>query len=879
MPLSLQTIAGARWRAALITGLTLLGMALVVWAASHYARQQALTREGTRAAEQLGLYADALRTRIDRYRLAPTLLAQDSGLQLALRSPVGSPERTEASRKLTRTNATLGSSTLTLIDDAGVGVAASNEHTPNSNVGYDFAFRPYFQQARSQGAGRFYGIGITTGVAGYYLTQAMRDAQGQFIGAVAVKLELQPIEQAWGRTEEVVMVSDAHGVVFLTNRDAFRYRTLHTLSETEHAELAGSRQYGSEPLQALRLRGAAPGLVQLQSPAMKGDLLWQSLPLQDEGWTLHLLSSTQPIAAAARSAGLAAAGLWLALVFLALFLEQRWRLSVLRRRSQHELATLVSQHTEALRTAQDGVVEAARRAALGGGENLEHLPQGLSVVDADLRLVAWNRRYIEIFRFPAELMQVGRPIEDLLRYNGKRGLLGAGDPELAIQRRLEHLRSGRPHMHERERPDGTVLEIRGNPLPGGGFVTSYADITAYKQTARELRSLAESLERRVAQRTEDLHAATAEAERANRSKSRFVAAAVHDLLQPLNAARMFLSALRERPLDPALHALASHADGAMAAQDAILGSLLDIARLESGALQTSERSFHLQPLFEVLQREFGMLAAAKGLRLRCVVPDVVVHSDEALLRRLLQNLLSNAVRYTAQGRVLFGARRLTGALRIEVWDSGPGIPDDKREEIFEEFRRLDSRQGDHEQGAGLGLAIVDRIARRLGHTVSLRSWVGQGSVFAVTVPLGEMVESVLPEVAASTDEESLPLAGREVWCVDDDSRQREGLSALVQSWGGHARPLTGLADLPAISAQPRPDLLLLDYHLGDHTGPDFHAALAAQSAPPPTILITAERDPAVQALAAQRGWGYLPKPVKAAALRALMSHLLKPENS
>ncbi|MBO7941762.1 PAS-domain containing protein, partial [Streptomyces sp. S9] len=151
------------------------------------------------------------------------------------------------------------------------------------------------------------------------------------------------------------------------------------------------------------------------------------------------------------------------------------------------------------------LVHAARQASMGEGQSLEHLPQGVSVVDSQLRLVAWNQRYAELFRYPPELLQVGRPIEDLIRFNAKRGLLGI-DPEDAIRRRLDHLQRGQPYLHERERPDGTVIEIRGNPMPDGGFVTSYADITAYKQAARDLRTLADSLERGIEQRTSDLQA-------------------------------------------------------------------------------------------------------------------------------------------------------------------------------------------------------------------------------------------------------------------------------------------------------------------------------------------------------------------------------------
>ncbi|REN11400.1 PAS domain-containing protein, partial [Mycobacterium tuberculosis] len=186
---------------------------------------------------------------------------------------------------------------------------------------------------------------------------------------------------------------------------------------------------------------------------------------------------------------------------MVLFIQQRRRLAAHRQRSRRELESVLKQHAQELRTAQDGVLQAAQQADSGLSRSLAHLPQGVVVIDNEQKLVAWNARYLELFRFPGGLIRVGRPIEEIFRYNARRGLLGPGPIDEAIERRLNHLRSGRPHMRESEKDDGTVLEIRGNPLPDGGFVTSYADITAYKNTARELRSLADALEHRVAERT------------------------------------------------------------------------------------------------------------------------------------------------------------------------------------------------------------------------------------------------------------------------------------------------------------------------------------------------------------------------------------------
>lgn len=880
----------AAWRR--FAGGTLLLMMTTVLAGvltAMWVEARALRQEGAAAQEKLQLHAVALQRHIDRYRALPAVLALDRELRAALAMSLDAATQDHFNRKLEAVNGVTRASTLTLIDRNGLGIAASNWRLPSSNVGYDYAFRPYFQRAVEQGSGRFYGIGATTGVPGYFLAEAIRDAAGTLIGVVVIKLELRELESQWQGSRDVVLVADEHDIVILANRNGWRYRELRPLTPDERRDIAQTRQYLERELKPLSYRplrslGEDGRLVRLgeTEASLAGehqDRLWQSLALPGEGWTLHLLRDPAVARATARIAGLAAAGAWVALVFLGLFVHSRVRIAGLRKRSREELEQLVRQHAVALRTARDGVVEAARRAALGQSPSLEHLPQGVSVIDAELKLVAWNRRYQEFFRYPPELLQIGRSVEDLFRYNAERGLLGPGDVEEAIARRLEHLRAGTAYLHERERPDGTVLEIRGNPLPGGGFVTSYADITSYKNAARELRTLTQSLERRVTERTHDLQAAKGEAERANRYKTRFVAAAVHDLLQPLNAARMFASALRERIGDAETLALADSVEGALAAQDEILDSLLDISRLESGALEVRRRALRLGPLLESLARDFGVLAQARGLELRWVATRAVVDSDEALLRRILQNFLSNALRYTARGRVLLGVRRERGGgVRIEVWDTGAGIPEEQHAAIFEEFRRLDSGGDPQERGAGLGLAIVDRIARLLGHRISLRSWPGVGSVFAVSVPRAEWPAGAsqheeLPSPVAPVGDS--PLRGRHIWCIDDDPLMRDGMRVLLGGWGCEVTVLASAAQAQDAAADAVPDLLLLDYRLGEARGPEAMPALQQRwGRAVPVILVTAERDDALREQARAAGWGFLAKPVRPAALRALMTQLL-----
>lgn len=875
------------------TSLILLtGMVGSMFAAGQWAWQRSLRYESDSVHRQLALYGQTLAQRIDRYRTLPEVLALDAQLQGALTRPLRPAEVEQLNRKLEQANGASQSSTLTLLNRDGLAIAASNWRTATSNVGVDYSFRPYVQQALAQGRGSFYGIGVTTGEPGYFLSQAIRDENGRTLGLVAIKIALQELEREWLQTPDIVLASDAHGVVFLASQDIWRYRLLEPLDDEERRELNATRQYSDQPLRPLDVRvddrlDNGGRLVRLQPshdmPALPGRMLWHTQPLPGTPWQLHLVHETHSSVSDSRWAAAAGAGGWLALSLLVLFVRQRQRLARLRQRSRQELETVLQQHAQELRTAQDGIVQAAQQAAAeqtdtGLSRSLEHLPQGVVIIDADLRLVAWNSRYVELFRYPADLMQVGRPIEDLMRHNARRGLLGPGPVEDAIARRLTHLRSGKPHLHESAKGDGTVLEIRGNPLPEGGFVTSYADITSYKNAARELRSLADALEQRVADRTRDLDAARREAEQANRSKTRFVAAAVHDLLQPLNAARMFTSLLRSHlPGDAERHAVDS-IDGALAAQDAILNSLLDISRMESGQFDVHIHDVALGPLLQVLAHNFGVLAESQGLKLRCVPTRAVVRTDENLLRRILQNFVSNAIRYSRHGRIVVGCRRTGDHLSIEVHDQGPGIPEALQREIFEEFRRLDEGRAD-DRGAGLGLAIVERLGRLLGHEIGLRSQLGRGSVFWVCVPLGNpaAAQQAAEPATALQPADDAPLQGSSAWVIEDDASTCAATQALLQRWGC-AVPLAGGAPEALAAAQPgqAPQLVLLDVHLGgNHHGPDVYTALCQRwGQTPAVILVTAERDATLRRQAAERGWGFLAKPVRAPALRALVSQTL-----
>lgn len=350
--------------------LILAGAAIVATLAMHQAQRHSLEEDAKRAESQVALYANTLRTLIERYRALPAVLALDPQLRAALSGPVSAETTQTLNLKLEQINGAAQSSTLELLDRNGLAVGASNWRLPSSYVGHNYGFRPYFTQTKAQGVGRFYAVGVTSGIPGYFLSSAVYDDAGAFIGAMVVKLEFPDLENTWAQGDDLLLVSDDKGIVFIANQPDWRYRTLRTLSEQQRAELARTRQYDKQPLSALiqqplRSFNEHSQLNRVVTPGDHVDYLWQSLNLQPENWTLHLLRRPQPAAEDLRNAALAAAGVWLTLVFLGLFLYQRYRLARMRQRSREELEQLVEARTLDLQTAQDGLVQSTKLAALG----------------------------------------------------------------------------------------------------------------------------------------------------------------------------------------------------------------------------------------------------------------------------------------------------------------------------------------------------------------------------------------------------------------------------------------------------------------------------------------------------------------------------------
>lgn len=521
---------------------------------------------------------------------------------------------------------------------------------------------------------------------------------------------------------------------------------------------------------------------------------------------------------------------------------------------------------------------------------LETIPQGISVVDKELQLVAWNQQYQKLFDYPKRLLYIGCDIEKIYHYNAMRGYLGASDDgvEAAVERRLNQLRTGAPHRMERILPSGEVIEIRGTPLANGGYVTTYTDVSDYHMMLDQLEHAKETLEERVESRTAELQEANVSLQRENllrgrteqelktvhASKSRFLAAASHDLLQPINAARLFvasLSAKLEAGSESALRSDVEYLDDALAQAETLISSLREISRLGSGKEQPKRENFSIDSLLKPLANEAAALAEKQNLTFDWVPSSVWVNSDRHLLRRVLQNFISNALRYTKTGKVVLGCRRHRDYLTVEVWDTGPGIAEQDRLRIFDEFERLsDSNVGN--QGLGLGLSIAQRISQLLGHPIGLDSQQGRGSVFRIRVSLGVEEKQAKPKPVVDSR-----LGGLSVLCIDNEAVILAGMQSLLEQWGCKVVTASTLGEaLTNWAAESAPDLVLADFHLDDETGLDVLEALRyhwQQSLP--AVVISADNSDEVRQQVQDAGCLFLAKPVQPTALRTLMRRALR----
>ncbi len=494
---------------------------------------------------------------------------------------------------------------------------------------------------------------------------------------------------------------------------------------------------------------------------------------------------------------------------------------------------------------------------------LNHVRQGIAVFDADLQLICSNRQFGEILGLPPHLVQIGIPLREILEFMGAISPPGFGDSETLMEMRLAaYTTEGEPYL-ERLPDRHMVIEVRTNRMPGSGLVITFTDVTPSFEAAEALERANATLEKRVRDRTEELTRLNSElalakstAEDASISKTRFLAAASHDILQPLNAARLYVTSLVERQTGGEDSRLVENINDSLEAIEEILGALLDISRLDAGAMTTAITSFKMSDLMRSLEIEFAPIARAKGLNLTFVPSSLPVESDRLLLRRL---------------RVLVGCRRRGHSLQIGVYDTGVGIPVQKRGEIFKEFHRLE--QGARiARGLGLGLSIVERLARVLNHGIAIDSNAGSGSVFSVTVPTAKAI-NYTAAVTTATPLSRTPMSGSLIVCIENDAAILDGMRTLLTAWDAEVIAVTDPdAAIEAIEAAGDGVTgLLVDYHLDRGNGVaairDIRRRFGENI---PAILITADRSPHVRAAAREENIAVLNKPVKPASLRALL---------
>ncbi len=502
---------------------------------------------------------------------------------------------------------------------------------------------------------------------------------------------------------------------------------------------------------------------------------------------------------------------------------------------------------------------------------LDQLEQGITVFDGNFRLASWNKQFRSILNLPAKVGRAGLPLSEVVREIVHHNQLDKFDSD---GEKLGYKLINQSVSWQLELPNTEeILEISTSPMPEGGIVVTWNNITQRVKAAEALKEANETLEGRVEERTRELEQAKQFADQANASKTRFLAAAGHDILQPLNAARLYSATLMERVNANKDAELADNISKSLGSVEEILGSILAISRLDTANPEIRLSEFPLQDITKQLQIEFEPIAKSEGLILKFVHSSCWIYSDRALLRRLLQNLISNALKFTETGTVLVGSKRNGDQISLEVLDTGIGIREEEKEHIFGEFMRLNNMPN-QVPGLGLGLSIVERISKLLELNVELDSIPQKGTHFKILLKRVKAKDTTKKVQLPSRKRKPGQLTGTTVLCIDNEPAILKGMSALLEEWGCIVPTAQDLdqAIEQASNKLALPDLVLADYHLENTTGIEVYKRLVETVGRPlPGVLITADRSEEVKRLAENAGLSLLNKPVKPAALRALVS--------
>jgi Na+/proline symporter/signal transduction histidine kinase/CheY-like chemotaxis protein len=546
-----------------------------------------------------------------------------------------------------------------------------------------------------------------------------------------------------------------------------------------------------------------------------------------------------------------------------------------------DVVTMFGETTKALRFNQDILFS-----------SFENISSGISVVNAELDMVAWNQRYEEMFNYPKGMLQIGTPVKDLVHFNASRGLLGEGETSALIDKRMNHLLNSKPYRVVRNHSNGQVIEIKGMPLPDGGYVTTYDDISDFIHVQKELEATNQNLESRVASRTKEVRRinedlkreielrkemelalleAKAQAEKANNTKSQFLALASHDILQPLNAAQLYANSLLDSNRERRDVSVLGKISQSISSAESIISSLLEISRIDMGSITPTITHFKIDDIMRPLV-DSAKLSKSEKVSIHYVPSSALVQSDQGFLSRVLQNFISNAVKYTQEGKVLIGCRRMHQHLRVCVYDTGHGIADTELDNIFNDFYRSPGQT--KITGLGLGLSVAKRLAELLEHKVEVHSKINQGSCFCIDIPISHQAatKTELTNFAAKSDLENLSVV-----YVDDGIDNLNATEALLNRWKckmvGFSQPEDALEYCKTHEA---PDILLMDFQLNHDTYNGIQLAKALRLGwgnSLPVCIISAAAEPDLQDNVRGQGFDFLKKPVKPAKLRALLTHL------
>ncbi len=554
---------------------------------------------------------------------------------------------------------------------------------------------------------------------------------------------------------------------------------------------------------------------------------------------------------------------------------------------------------------------------------IENVSEGISVIDSDLKLVAWNKQYLDIFNYPDNFIYIGCPISQLIHFNLNQQGYFIKDIALQVEKRIQFIKAGSRHNSEYKLKNGKNIHIEGNPIPGGGFVMIFSDITKYRQTEKVLKEENTDLESRVRFRTAELEKANkelaqanielaqaqAKAEQAHVKKSQYLKACSHDLLQPLSAARLFSSAVSLSPkVTNEERDQIKQIDNSLEIANSLLLDLNEIARIESGNIMPNIEPVSIKQLFTMLTNEFNVLTDEYQIEFHSKSSKLFIASDITLLARIIQNFLSNAFRYAHTGKnnkankVLLGCRRQGNELSIQVFDNGPGIPNEKQKQVFEQFTQLNTANAIGPKGLGLGLNIAQSLASILNHKINLKSQEGYGCLFSINVPITNSL--IIKEKVTPTA--SMNLQGVGILCVDNEQTILDGMTKLLGAWQCQVFTAINAQQAKDIYAKHEDeiDILLVDYQLvnckSDEVTINMDTLLDEKSVKLrstdkingielieqlrlmsqyslPAVLITATTDKNLMTLAKQHNISYLPKIIKPLALRALISALLTKE--